>query len=76
MWFIGLTSLTTAKDRHGLIPLGWTPFPKRFWQRNYYERIIRDEKSWEKIRGYILNNPIAWEFEASHLEKYHPHPDL
>ncbi|HEY9725433.1 MAG TPA: transposase [Chroococcales cyanobacterium] len=69
-------SLTTAKYRHGVIQLGWTPFPKRFWQRNYYERIIRDEKSWEKIRGYILNNPIAWEFEASHLEKYHPHPDL
>ncbi|HEY9605990.1 MAG TPA: transposase [Allocoleopsis sp.] len=69
-------SLTTAKYRHGVTQLGWTPFPKRFWQRNYYESIIRDEQSWGKIRGYILNNPIAWESEASHLEKYHPHPDL
>lgn len=69
-------SLTTAKYRHGVMNLGWTPFPKRFWQRNYYESIIRDEQSWDKIRGYILNNPIGWESEPLHLQKYHPQPDL
>jgi putative transposase len=69
-------SLTTTKYRHGVKNLGWTPFPKKFWQRNYYEHIIRDEESWEKIREYILNNPIAWEEEPLHLEKYHPLPDL
>ncbi len=69
-------SLTTAKYRHGVAKLGWTPFPKKFWQRNYHEHIIRDEESWENIREYILNNPIAWEDEPLHLEKYHPLPDL
>ena len=69
-------SLTTAKYRHGVIQLGWIPFPKRFWQRNYYESIIRDEQSWDTMRGYILNNPIAWESKPLHLEKYHPQPDL
>ena len=31
------------------------------WQRNYYEHIIRDEPSYEKIAAYILNNPRQWE---------------
>jgi REP element-mobilizing transposase RayT len=30
------------------------------WQRNYYERIIRDEISLDKIREYIIHNPINW----------------
>ena len=29
---------------------------KRFWQRNYYDRIIRDEDSLQQIRRYIENN--------------------
>ena len=33
---------------------------KRFWQRNYYDRIIRDEKELNNIQDYILNNPIKW----------------
>ncbi len=32
---------------------------KTFWQRNYYEHIIRDEKALQKIRTYIQNNPLA-----------------
>ncbi len=30
------------------------------WQRNYYEHIIRDQKSLNRIREYIINNPLAW----------------
>lgn len=30
------------------------------WQRNYYEHIIRDEKSLARIREYIANNPQQW----------------
>jgi len=30
------------------------------WQRNYYEHIISDEKSYERIREYIINNPRTW----------------
>jgi len=69
-------SLTTAKYRQGVTNLGWTPFPKRFWQRNYYESIIRDQASLDKIREYILNNPLTWESDPLHLEKYHPQPDM
>lgn len=30
------------------------------WQRNYYEHIIRSEKSLNEIREYIINNPVNW----------------
>ena len=36
------------------------PFEKRIWQRNYYEHIIRDEKSFKIISEYIINNPLKW----------------
>ena len=32
---------------------------KRFWQPNYYEHVIRNEKALSKIREYIENNPDA-----------------
>jgi len=31
------------------------------WQRSFYEHIVRNEKSLEKIRWYIKNNPSLWE---------------
>jgi putative transposase len=31
-----------------------------FWQRNYFEHVIRDEESMNKIRNYIWENPIHW----------------
>ncbi|MBN1535924.1 MAG: hypothetical protein JW908_04270 [Anaerolineales bacterium] len=34
------------------------------WQRNYYEHVIRDEKSYNQIAEYILNNPLRWELDT------------
>jgi len=31
---------------------------KNFWQRNYYEHVIRNETALLKIREYIQNNPL------------------
>jgi REP element-mobilizing transposase RayT len=33
------------------------------WQRNYYEHIIRNENELNRIREYIANNPMKWEFD-------------
>lgn len=30
------------------------------WQRGYYDHIIRDEPDLQRIRQYILDNPLAW----------------
>lgn len=32
----------------------------KLWQRNYYEHIIRNEQSYQRIAEYIMNNPIKW----------------
>ena len=31
-----------------------------FWQRGYYDHIIRNEKDLDRIRLYIHNNPLKW----------------
>jgi len=30
------------------------------WQRNYFERVIRNERELATIRDYIANNPMKW----------------
>lgn len=32
----------------------------KIWQRNYYEHIIRNEESYERISSYIRDNPKRW----------------
>ncbi len=36
------------------------------WQRNYYEHIIRNQDAMDKIRQYIVNNPLSWENDRLH----------
>jgi len=35
------------------------------WQRSFYDHIIRNEISCNKIREYIQNNPMRWEFDKN-----------
>lgn len=39
------------------------------WQRNYYEHVIRNEESLNKIREYIANNPMQWEFDRENPDR-------
>jgi REP element-mobilizing transposase RayT len=41
-----------------------------FWQRNYYEHVIRNEADLAEIREYILNNPARWD-----EDDYYPEMD-
>jgi putative transposase len=34
---------------------------RQLWQRNYYEHIIRNEDSLNRIRAYIAANPARWD---------------
>jgi REP element-mobilizing transposase RayT len=36
------------------------------WQRNYYEHILRDQSDYERIAGYILDNPLNWAKDEEH----------
>lgn len=55
-----LKSLTTVGYVRGVKDHDWSPFPGRLWQRNYHERIIRDETELIGVREYIRNNPLKW----------------
>ena len=53
-------SMTTNEYIRGVKNVGWPRFNKKLWQRNYYEHIIRDEKSYYQISEYIKTNPLKW----------------
>jgi hypothetical protein len=33
------------------------------WQRNYYERVIRNENELSRAREYVIGNPMKWELD-------------
>ncbi len=57
-WF---KTMSTNEYIRGVKTLGWQPFDGKLWQRNYYEHIIRNEKSYQTISEYIINNPAKWQ---------------
>ena len=38
-----------------------------WWQTNYYEHLIRNEKEFLKINQYIIDNPKKWEFDSNNI---------
>jgi REP element-mobilizing transposase RayT len=36
------------------------------WQRNYYERVVRNERELDAIRQYIRDNPSHWKEDRDH----------
>ncbi len=42
----------------------WPRFDGKLWQRNYYEHIIRDERSNLAIAAYITNTPSLWDNDS------------
>ena len=54
-------SLSTNDYIRNVKQNNWQPFNKKLWQRNYYEHIIRDEKTYYQISEYIQTNPLKWQ---------------
>lgn len=38
------------------------------WQRNYYDHVIRSEKSLQAIREYVAMNPARWTEDSLYLD--------
>lgn len=38
-----------------------------FWQRNYWEHVIRDEDDLNRLRDYIVSNPARWAEDEENL---------
>ena len=58
-------SITTLKAKQ-VLPL---QINKRFWQPNYYEHVIRNEKALYKIREYIKYNVEKDNIDLSKVDK-------
>ena len=56
-WF---KTMTTNYYFQGVKINNWPKVIKRLWQRDYYERIIRNEIELVNIRKYIQDNPKNW----------------
>jgi len=63
-WF---KTMTTNEYIRGVNNNGWPRFNKKLWQRNYYEHIIRNEKSCCQISEYIQTNPLKWQDDKYHV---------
>jgi REP element-mobilizing transposase RayT len=53
-------SQTTDEYITGVHKVDWPRFQNHFWQRNYYDHVIRDQDELEKIREYVRQNPLMW----------------
>ena len=49
-------SIVTVEYIRGVKKLGWQPFDGKLWQRNYDEHVTRNEKPYQNILDYIINN--------------------
>ena len=58
-------SIATHQYTDGVKQKNWPSFNGRLWQRNYYEHIIRSEEEMNRIREYIINNPLKWEYDEN-----------
>jgi REP element-mobilizing transposase RayT len=38
------------------------------WQRNYYERVIRNDSELHGLRDYIIYNPLKWDEDTENRE--------
>ena len=46
------------------------------WHRNFYDRIVRDTVALNRVRQYIRNNPLRWEFDGKNPDPLFGYPSL
>jgi putative transposase len=43
-------------------------YPHSLWQPKFYDHIIRNDETLNKIREYIIKNPEMWERNKNNIE--------
>jgi REP-associated tyrosine transposase len=71
-WF---KTMTTNEYIRGVKAASWPSFNGGLWQRNYYEHIIRNEDSLNRIRQYIIDTPARWAFDRENPAATEPEPE-
>lgn len=66
-------SITTTKYITGVKQNNWPPFRKRVWQLRYHDRIIRNENELDRIRKYVIENPLKWDNDENNPNNFGSH---
>ena len=53
-------TMTTNEYIRGVKQLGWQRFNQVFWQRSFWDHIVRSDTDLARLREYIENNPSHW----------------
>jgi REP element-mobilizing transposase RayT len=69
-------TMTTNAYIKGVKKNQWAGFNGRLWQRNYYEHVIRDEEDLNRIRQYIIDNPIKWDEDEENPKNWRHGPQI
>lgn len=59
-------SLTTNGYIDGVKKQGWPRFEGKLWQRDYWDRIVRNDQELSTFRDYIRANPARWQEDQLH----------
>jgi len=60
-------SLSTNDFIRNVKQNNWRTFYKKLWPRNYFEHIIRNEKSYNQISEYMQTNPLKWQDDKYYI---------
>ena len=63
-WF---KTMTTNEYIRGVKEGLYEPYKSVFWQRSYFDHIIRSQDDLYETRKYIINNPRAWYYNNKNL---------
>ena len=44
-------------------------YPNRLWQRSFYDHVIRNKQALDRIREYIIGNPLNWNKDSLYIER-------
>ena len=57
-------TLTTNEYMKWVRSSNWESFDRCLWQRGFYDRVIRNANEFDRIRNYIVSNPLTWEQDS------------
>ena len=64
-WF---KTMSTNDYIRGVKADDFRPFQKQFWQRSYYEHVVRNQRDMDEIRKYVADNPLKWQLDKLYTE--------
>jgi REP element-mobilizing transposase RayT len=62
-------SLTTRAYMDKVDESCWERFDRKLWQRNFHDRVIRNEQEFDRIKEYIQTNPSRWDKDWENVER-------